>query len=83
MYAGLGTKDVAELAEEFKSEFDTMNTDGQLGKTLHALFEMRLEDITMSMQHVKKMKTVLHLLQKSDHRFSGQHHKGKAPSRGR
>ena len=82
MYAGLGTKDVAELAEEFKSEFDTMNTDGQLGKTLHALFEMRLEDIAMSMQHVKKMKTVLLLLQKSDHRFAGQHHKGKAPSHG-
>jgi hypothetical protein len=63
MYSVLGTKSAEELAYDFKEEYDTLNTDGQLGTTLNALYEMRMEDLLISVRHSKKMKEVLAVLE--------------------
>ena len=62
LYSVLGTKKASDLAHDFRSEYDALNVDGKLGGTLEALYEMRLEDLMMSVKHAKKMKKVLTLL---------------------
>ena len=63
MYSVLGTKSAEELAYDFKNQYDTLNTDGKLGTTLNALYEMRMEDLIISVRHSKKMKEVLSVLE--------------------
>ena len=58
----LGTKDAQELANDLKGEFENLDTLGTLGTTLISLFELRLEDLHVTIDHYKKMKTVLDLL---------------------
>ena len=66
IYSSLGGKSVADLATDFKVEFETLNSDGSLGETLSSLSAMRLDDLQRSIRHAKKMRDLLNLLDK-DH----------------
>ena len=59
IYSVLGQYDVPEIVSRFKPEFKRLNTDGTLSDTLDALYEMRLLDMQISIQHAKKMRQVL------------------------
>ena len=48
-----------EISSRFKSEFQRLDTDGTLGSTLDSLYEMRLLDLQISVQHAKRMRRVL------------------------
>lgn len=56
------TKDAANLAVEFKKEFRNINVDGTMGSMLGALYDMRLEDLLISVERVRKMKALLETL---------------------
>ena len=62
LYSILGTKGAEEIANDNREEFDRLNVGGTLGYTLTALFEMRLEDLLISVRHARKMKEVIDLL---------------------
>jgi len=62
----LDTKEAQELAEDLREEFNLLNSDGTLGLALHALFELRLEDLLTSVKQHKKLKTVLDRLTNTD-----------------
>jgi hypothetical protein len=55
--------DSEDLARAFKKEYDALNTDGRLGVTLNALYEMRLEDLLLSVRRTRKMREVLTILE--------------------
>jgi hypothetical protein len=55
--------DSEDLAHAFKKDYDALNTDGRLGVTLNALYEMRLEDLLLSVRHTRKMREVLTILE--------------------
>ena len=61
----LGTKEAEELAKDLKSDFKALDVDGKLGDTLISLFELRLEDLLTTVEHYKKMRTVLDNLTKN------------------
>ena len=63
VYSALGSKTEAELVEDFKGEYETLNYDGSLGETLDSLYEMRLEDLQISVRHAKKMRDLLDILE--------------------
>jgi len=63
MYSVLGDKSAEELARDFKEDYDALNTDGKLGVTLSALYEMRMEDLLVSVRHSKKMREVIDILE--------------------
>ena len=63
LYSSLGTKKTSDLAHDFRPEYDSLNADGKLGRTLEALAAMRLEDLMISVRHAKKMKKVVVLLE--------------------
>jgi hypothetical protein len=63
VYTASGNTDPEDLAHSFKSEYDALNTDGHLGVTLNALYEMRLEDLLLSVRHTRKMREVLTILE--------------------
>lgn len=63
IYASLGSKSAADLAQDFKGEYETLNVDGLLGPKLDALYEMRLEDLQLSVRHAKKMRDLLDVLE--------------------
>lgn len=62
IYSSLGTKPIADLAVDLKSDFDALNSDKKLGETLHGLYEMRLDDLKRSVLHAKKMRDLLDIL---------------------
>ena len=55
-------RDTANLATEFKKEYKHLNEDGMVGSMLGALYDMRLEDLLISVEHVRKMKELLETL---------------------
>ena len=66
VYSVLGTKDVSKLADEFRMEYKILNSNGMLGSMLGALYDMRIEDLLLSLERVKKMREVLDRLESSD-----------------
>ena len=67
LYSALGkTIVVNDVVVNFKGEYETLNYDGKLADKLSALYDMRLEDLEISVQHAKKMKDLLAALS-SDH----------------
>lgn len=60
LYSALGrTTVVMDVVADFKGEYETLNYDGKLADKLIALYDMRLEDLEISLQHAKKMKDLL------------------------
>ena len=59
IYSVLGQYDVPEIVSQFRPEFKRLDVDGTLANTLDALYEMRLLDMQISIQHAKKMRSVL------------------------
>jgi hypothetical protein len=62
MYSVLGTDDAANLAVKFKSEYKMLNADGTLGSVLGALYDMRMDDLLVSVERVRKMRELLETL---------------------
>ena len=62
IYSVLGQHEVSEIVSRFRPEFKRLDVDGSLANTLDALYEMRLLDMQISIQHAKKMRNVLDLL---------------------
>ena len=51
-----------DIANEVHNDFLANNADGKLGADLRSLFEIRLEDLLISVRHYRKMRQVLELL---------------------
>jgi hypothetical protein len=66
IYSVLGQYDVPEIASRFNPEFKRLDTDGTLIDTLDSLYVMRLLDMQISIQHAKKMRSVLDTLKQVD-----------------
>lgn len=64
IYSVLGQYEIPEIVSRFKPEFKRLDVDGTLANTLDALYEMRLLDMQISIQHAKKMRGVLNELGK-------------------
>ena len=49
------------ISDKYRDQFQNLNasTDGQLGETLSALFEIRMLDLQASVRHARKMRSVL------------------------
>ena len=49
------------ISDKYRDQFQNLNasTDGQLGDTLSALFEIRMLDLQASVRHARKMRSVL------------------------
>jgi hypothetical protein len=62
VYSALGTKKPAEVALDFKGEYATLNWDGALGERLEAVEEMRIQDLQLSVQHARKLRDLLNIL---------------------
>jgi hypothetical protein len=62
LYSAVTTGNVTELANHFRPTFDDLNQDGILGDTLTMLYDMRLMDLQASVQHARKMRDVIDLL---------------------
>jgi hypothetical protein len=58
----LGGWNATSLAEGFRKEFDNVNTDGMLGSALRALYDMRMQDLQVSLVHARRMQEVLAIL---------------------
>jgi hypothetical protein len=61
IYRAMGRHNATLVVNEFKSQFDELNgkTDGELGKTLGAVFEVRLLELQQSVRHAKAMLEVI------------------------
>ncbi len=66
IYSALGNKKPIDLADDFKGEYATLNSDGLLGEKLGTLQEMRLIDLQLSVRHARKMRDLLDILDASD-----------------
>ena len=62
MYSALGSESEPQLAKRFQPEYNRLNTNGTLGQTLGALYEMRIRDLKISIKHAKKMRKVLDIM---------------------
>lgn len=62
IYSVLGQYEVPEIVSRFHPEFKRLDVDGTLAATLDSLYEMRLLDMQISIQHAKKMRSVLDAL---------------------
>ncbi len=49
------------VSNKYRDQFQNLNasTDGQLGSTLSALFEIRMLDLQASVRHARKMRSVI------------------------
>ena len=49
------------ISDKYRDQFQNLNasTDGQLGETLSALFEIRILDLQASVRHARKMRSVI------------------------
>jgi hypothetical protein len=49
------------ISDKYRDKFQNLNasTDGQLGETLSALFEIRMLDLQASVRHARKMRSVI------------------------
>ncbi len=60
LYSVLGrTIVVKDVVVNFKAEYETLNYDGKLADKLIALYDMRQQDLEISVQHTMKMKELL------------------------
>jgi hypothetical protein len=59
IYSVLGQYEIPEIVSRFKPEFQRLDTDGTLSNVLDSLYEMRMLDMQISIQHAKKMRGVL------------------------
>ena len=59
IYSVLGQYEVPEIISRFHSEFKRLDVDGTLANTLDSLYEMRMLDMQISIQHAKKMRSVI------------------------
>jgi hypothetical protein len=64
IYRAMGRNNATLVVNEFKPQFDELNgkTDGELGKTLGAAFEVRLLELQQSVRHAKAMLEVINEL---------------------
>lgn len=64
IYSAMGRHNATLVVNEFKPQFDELNgkTDGELGKTLGAAFEVRLLELQQSVRHAKAMLQVINEL---------------------
>jgi hypothetical protein len=62
MYSSLAAGTAVEIAEHFKSTFDSLNQDKRLADELNIVYDMRLMDLQASIRHARKMKEVLSIL---------------------
>ena len=62
IYSVLGQFEVPEIVSRFRPEFERLDVDGTLTDTLDSLYEMRMLDMQISIQHAKKMRSVLDVL---------------------
>ena len=72
MYSSLGAMasaglpwNATSLAEGFRVEFDKLSesTNGILGGALKAIYEMRMQDLQISLTHARRMRDVLDVLE--------------------
>ena len=64
LYKDLGSSwgaNTTVVADKYRDKFNRLNatTDGQLGQTLSALFEIRMLDLQASVRHARKMRSVI------------------------
>lgn len=63
LYKELGNNwgNTTTVTDKFRDRFRDLNetTEGQLGQTLAALFEIRMLDLQASVRHARKMRTVI------------------------
>jgi hypothetical protein len=63
LYKELGNNwgNTTGVTDKFRDRFRDLNetTDGQLGQTLAALFEIRMLDLQASVRHARKMRSVV------------------------
>lgn len=63
LYKELGSNwgNTTTVTDKFRERFRDLNetTEGQLGQTLAALFEIRMLDLQASVRHARKMRTVI------------------------
>jgi hypothetical protein len=50
------------LAERFRPDFNKLNADGTLGGALRALYDMRVQDLQISLVHTRRLLEVLGVL---------------------
>ena len=50
------------LAERFRPDFNKLNADGMLGGALRALYDMRVQDLQISLVHTRRLLEVLGVL---------------------
>ena len=62
LYSQLGSRTPEAIAKSHRGEYDALNTDGSLGMTLAALYEMRILDLELAIAHAEEMRLVLALL---------------------
>lgn len=64
IYSAMGKQNTTLVVNEFKPQFDDLNqrSEGELGKTLGAAFEVRLLDLQQSVRHAKAMLEVINEL---------------------
>ena len=67
IYSVLGQYDVPAIVSRFSPAFKALDTDGTLIQTLDMLYEMRLMDMQISIDHAQKMRRVLEGLRQQQH----------------
>ena len=65
LYSQLGTKSPEVIAKKHRAAYAALNTDGNLGVALTALYELRALDLQFSLARVEAMQMVLALLQQN------------------
>jgi hypothetical protein len=65
LYSQLGSKRPEIIAKKHQAAYAALNTDGRLGVTLTALYELRALDLQLSLARVEQMQTVLALLEQN------------------
>ena len=72
LYKSLGDTDgdVREVAKQYKDQYVWMNValDWQLGTLLKLVSEIRMYDLQVSLEHAKKLRDLVHVLEAEDAR---------------
>lgn len=71
LYSAMGrTTILKDIVDDFKGEYETLNYDGKLADKLGALYEMRVEDLQISIRHAKRMKDLVAAMDTPEGTFS-------------
>ena len=67
LYQGMATRNATSLTHDFKKEYAALESaftkkQATLGESLVAILDMHVADLQASVQHARKMQTVLHAL---------------------